>query len=164
MLTFSLRVHYYWKWLSFLQNMHIFRKMWLFVWRFIYIKELSNSCKKKFNFLGYIKLYVVIFIKVYHLLENWYFDSKYHFVLWYFGQKCHLPSKIYITCGINSLDKLSNFLKKVLIWLSILGKMITGFRSNSVVSSEKKWPFVLEKPLFEGYLQFLANCHHFQNC
>ena len=28
-LTFSLSVDYYWKWLSFLQNMLIFRKMWL---------------------------------------------------------------------------------------------------------------------------------------
>ena len=45
--------------------------------------------KKNFNFLRYIKLYVVI------LLENWYFDSKY-FVQWYFGQKCHFPNKIYI--------------------------------------------------------------------
>ena len=43
------------------------------------------------------------------------FDSKYHFVQWYFGQECHFPSKIYITLGMNSLEKLSNFLRKVLI-------------------------------------------------
>ena len=47
------------------------------------------------------------------------------------------PSKIYITLGINSLEKLSNFLRKVLI-LSILAKMTIGFRSILVVNSVKK--------------------------
>ena len=46
------------------------------------------------------------------------------------------PSKIYITLGINSLEKLSNFLRKVLI-LSILAKMTIGFRSILVVNSVK---------------------------
>ena len=92
----------------FLQNMLIFRKMWVFVWRFIYINKVSNS-DKNINFLGYVNLFVLIFIKVFHLLENCYFDSKYHFVQWYFGQECHFPSKIYIILGINSLEKLSNF-------------------------------------------------------
>ena len=35
----------------FLQNMPIFREMWLFVWRFIYINKVSNSDKKKLQFL-----------------------------------------------------------------------------------------------------------------
>ena len=35
----------------FLQNILIFRKMWLLVWRFIYINKVSNSDKKNFNFL-----------------------------------------------------------------------------------------------------------------
>ena len=35
----------------FLQNMLIFSKMWLLVWRFIYINKVSNSEKKTFNFL-----------------------------------------------------------------------------------------------------------------
>ena len=97
---------------------------------------------KKFNFLGYIKLYVVIFIKVYHLFENWYFDSKYHFVLWYFGQKCHFPSKIYITCGINSLDKLSNFFEKCqfLIALFYFGKKCQ-FMQKSVRFWGYEWIF-----------------------
>ena len=67
--------------------------------------------KKNYNFFGY----VLIFIKVFHLLEYCYFDSKYHILQWYFGQKCHFPSKIYYTCVMNSLHKLSNFLRKVLI-------------------------------------------------
>ena len=66
---------------------------------------------KNYNFFGYVS----IFIKVFHLLEYCYFDSKYHILQWYFGQKCHFPSKIYYTCVMNSLHKLSNFLRKVLI-------------------------------------------------
>ena len=49
--------------------------------------------------------------KVFHLLENCDFDSKISFY-WYFGQKCHFPSKIYISGGINSLEKSSNFFEK----------------------------------------------------
>ena len=46
------------------------------------------------------------------MLENCYFDSKCHFIRLYFGQKCHFPSKIYISGGINPLEKSSNFLRK----------------------------------------------------
>ena len=46
MLTLSLSVHYYWKWLSFCKICLFFRKMCLFVWRFIYINKVSNSDKK----------------------------------------------------------------------------------------------------------------------
>ena len=120
MLTFSLSVHYYWKWLSFCKICLFLEKMWHFV---------SNSDKKKYNFL--------IFIKEFHLSENFYFDSKYHFIQWYFGQECHFPSKIYITLCMNSLEKSSHFLRKVLIYLSILGKMTIGFRSILVVNSEE---------------------------
>ena len=74
-------------------------------------------------FFAYIKLYMVIFFTVFHLLENCYSNSKYNFVQWYFGQNWHFPSNIYITCGINPLDKLSNFFEKGV---------------NSVVNSEKK--------------------------
>ena len=38
-------------------------------------------------------VHVLIFIKVFYLLENCYFDSKYHFIRWYFGQKCHFLVK-----------------------------------------------------------------------
>ena len=124
--------------IMFLQSILIFKKMWLFVWKYIYINKLSSSGKKNFNFLGYIKLYVVIFIKVFHLLENCYFDSKYHFVHWYFGQKRHFP-KIYITCGINSLDKLSNFFEKgVNLVIKFWKKWQLVLEENSVVNSEKE--------------------------
>ena len=70
----------------FLPYMLIFRKMWLIVWRFIYINKVSNS-EKNIQFLRYVRfVYVLIFIKVFNLLENCYFDSKYHLVQRYFGQ------------------------------------------------------------------------------
>ena len=65
------------------------KKMWRFCEGLYTVTNCLVLVKKNFNFLQYIKLYVVI------LLENWYFDSKY-FVQWYFGQKCHFPNKIYI--------------------------------------------------------------------
>ena len=69
MLTLSLSVHYYWKWLSFC-------KICLF------LKQCVKIWSKKLNFLGYVNLFVLIFIKVFHLLENCYFVSKYNFVQW----------------------------------------------------------------------------------
>ena len=110
-----------------------FQKIMTFVWLSIYIKKLSNSDKNFYFFRKCLFVLVFIFIKVFYLLENCYFDSKYHFILWYFGQKCHFPSRIYISGGIHSLDKLSNFLRKG----HNLGKTTIGFRSNLVVSFEK---------------------------
>ena len=80
----------------------------------------SNSDKNNFSFLGYVNLYMVKNRIIVILILCKYF--------------CHFPSKIYITLGINSLQKLSNFLRKK---LSILGKMTLGFRSILVVNSEK---------------------------
>ena len=83
-----------------LENMLIFRKFWLFVWMSIYIKKLSKY-DKNFNFLRKcLFVHVLIFIRVFLLLENCYFASKYDFIRWYFGQKCNFSSKIYISCGI----------------------------------------------------------------
>ena len=42
----------------FLQNMPIFRKMWLFVLRFIYINKVTNSDKNNFSSLGYVNLHM----------------------------------------------------------------------------------------------------------
>ena len=50
-----------------LENMLIFRILWLFVWLSIYIKKLSNS-DKNFNFLRkFLFVHVLIFIKVFYL-------------------------------------------------------------------------------------------------
>ena len=69
-----------------LENMHIFRKFWLFVWMSIYIKKLSNLIKTSIFLRKCLFAHVLIFIRVFLLLENCYFDSKYDFIRWYFGK------------------------------------------------------------------------------
>ena len=97
-----------------LENMLIFRKLWLFVWLSLYIKKLNcqNMIKTSIFLRKCLFVLVLIFIRVFLLLENCYFDSKYDFIRWYFGQKYHFSNKIYISCGINSLEKSRNFLRK----------------------------------------------------
>ena len=69
-----------------LENMLIFRKFWLFVWMSIYIKKLSNLIKTSIFLRKCLFVHVLIFIRVFLLLENCYFDSKYDFIQWYFGK------------------------------------------------------------------------------
>ena len=69
-----------------LENMLIFRKFWLFVWMSIYIKKLSNLIKTSIFLRKCLFVHVLIFIRVFLLLENCYFDSKYDFIRWYFGK------------------------------------------------------------------------------
>ena len=90
-----------------LENMLIFRKFWL-----CDFLKLSNLIKTSIFLRKCLFVHVLIFIRVFLLLENCYFDSKYDFIRWYFGQKCQFSNKIYISCGINSLEKSSNFLRK----------------------------------------------------
>ena len=57
----------------------------------------SRNCRILIKTLIFLRkclfVHVLIFIKVLYLLENCYFDSKYHFIRWYFGQKCHFLVK-----------------------------------------------------------------------
>ena len=69
-----------------LENMLIFRKFWHFVWMSIYIKKLSNLIKTSIFLRKCLFAHVLIFIRVFLLLENCYFDSKYDFIRWYFGK------------------------------------------------------------------------------
>ena len=79
----------------------------------VYIHQETRILIKTLIFLRKcLFVHVLIFIRVFLLLENCYFDSKYHFIRWYFGKKCHFPNKIYISGGINFLEKSSNFLRK----------------------------------------------------
>ena len=82
MLTFPLSVHYYWKWSCFCKTC-LFLEKCDFLCEGLY--TLTNCLilvkKKKLQFLRIM----LIFIKVFNLLENCYFDSKYHFVQWYLG-------------------------------------------------------------------------------
>ena len=69
-----------------LENLLIFRKLWLFVWLSIHIKKLSNLIKTSIFLRKCLFVHVLIFIKVFYLLENCYFDSKYDFVRCFFGK------------------------------------------------------------------------------
>ena len=70
-----------------LGNMLIFRKFWLSVWMSIYIKKLSNLIKTSIFLRKSLFVHVLVFIRVFLLLENCYFDSKYDFIRWYFGKR-----------------------------------------------------------------------------
>ena len=86
MLTFSNNCALLLKVNILLENMLIFRKFWLFVWMSIYIKKLSNLIKTSIFLRKCLFVHVLIFIRVFLLLENCYFDSKYDFIRWYFGK------------------------------------------------------------------------------
>ena len=73
--------------------------------------NLSNLIKTSIFLRKCLFVHLLIFIRVFLLLENCYFDSKYDFIRWYFG-KVSFSSKIYISGGINFLEKSSNFLRK----------------------------------------------------
>ena len=86
-------VHYYWKWTS-------YWKTCLFSENCDFLSECLctlRNCRILIKTSIFLRkclfVHVLIFIKVFHLLENCYFDSKYHFIRWYFGQKCHFLVK-----------------------------------------------------------------------
>ena len=76
------------------------------------LRNCQNMIKTSIFLRKCLFVHVLISIRVFLLLENCYFDSNYDFIRWYFGKKCHFPSKIYISGGINFLEKSSNFLRK----------------------------------------------------
>ena len=98
---FQTIVHYYWKWISY--------------WKTCLFSE-NFDCRTLIKTSIFLRkclfVHVLIFIRVFLLLENCYFDSKYDFIRWHFGQKYHFSNKIYISVGINSLEKSRNFLRK----------------------------------------------------
>ena len=99
---FQTNVHYYWKWTSYWKTC-LFSENCDFMCDCLYTSRNCRILTKTSIFLRkFLFVHVLIFIRVFLLLDNCYFDSKYHFIRWYFG-KCHFPSKIYISGGINSL-------------------------------------------------------------
>ena len=74
-----------------LENMLIFRKLWLFV-------------------------HVLIFIRVFLLLENCYFDSKYDFIRWYFGKSVNFLVKFTFQVVLFLFGKKYHFMQKVLVF------------------------------------------------
>ena len=98
----------------FLQNMLISRKMWFLVWRFIYINKVSNS-DKILQFLRYVNLYKCKFSLKYFICRKIVILIQNIILFSDILGKCDFPSKIYITLGIHSWEKLRDFLRKVLI-------------------------------------------------
>ena len=94
----------------FLHNMFIFLEKGDFMCEGLYTLTKCQILIKKFSFLVYVALFVLIFIywKNAILIQNILFFND------TLG-KCHFRSKIYIRLGINSCEKLKNFLRKVLI-------------------------------------------------
>ena len=90
---FQTIVHYYWKWTSYWKTC-LFSENCDFLCDCLYT---SRNCRILIKTLIFLRkclfVHVLIFIKVFYLLENCYFDSKYHFIRWYFGQKCHFLVK-----------------------------------------------------------------------
>ena len=109
---FKTIVHYYWKWISYWKTFLFSENYDFCMIVYIHQETVEFWYKLQFFFRKCLFVHVFIFIKVFYLLENCYFDSKYHFIRWYFGQKCHFSNNIYISCGINSLEKSRNFLRK----------------------------------------------------
>ena len=109
---FQTSVHYYWKWTSYWKTC-LFSENCDFLCDCLYT---SRNCRILIKTLIFLRkclfVHVLNFIRVFLLLENCYFDSKYDFIRWLFGQKYHFSNKIYISVGINSLEKSSNFLRK----------------------------------------------------
>ena len=71
----------------------------------------------------------------------------------YFGQECHFNNIFYNSLGINSLEKLSNFLERCCISCQFWGKITIGFRSILVVNSVKN-NNLFWKCKFFGYVSF----------
>ena len=86
-------VHYYWKWISYWKTC-LFSENCDFLSEYLCTLRKCQILIKTSIFLRKcLFVHVLIFIKLFHLLENCYFDSKYHFIRWYFGQKCHFLVK-----------------------------------------------------------------------
>ena len=119
---FQTIVHYYWKWTSYWKTC-LFSENCDFLCDCLYTSRNCRILIKTSIFLRKcLFVHVLIFIRVFLLLENCYFDSKYDFIRWHFGQKYHFSNKIYISVGINSLEKSSNFLRKGINLVVSFGK------------------------------------------
>ena len=119
---FQTSVHYYWKWTSYWKKC-LFSENCDFLCDCLYTSRNCRILIKTSIFLRKcLFVHVLIFIRVFLLLENCYFDSKYDFIRWHFGQKYHFSNKIYISVGINSLEKSRNFLRKGINLVVSFGK------------------------------------------
>ena len=86
-------VHYYWKWISYWKTC-LFSENCDFLCECLYTLRNCRILIKTSIFLRKcLFVHVLIFIRVFRLLKNCYFDSKYDFIRWHFGQKYHFLIK-----------------------------------------------------------------------
>ena len=79
-------VHYYWKWISYWKTC-LFSENFDFLCECLYtLRNCQNMIKTSIFLRKCLFLHMLIFIRVFLLLENCYFDSKYDFIRWYFGK------------------------------------------------------------------------------
>ena len=84
---FQTSVHYYWKWTSYWKTCS-FSENFDFLCECLYtLRNCQNMIKTSIFLRKCLFVHVLIFIRVFLLLENCYLDSKYDFIRWYFGQK-----------------------------------------------------------------------------
>ena len=83
---FQTSVHYYWKWISYWKTC-IFSENCDFLCDCLYT---SRNCRILIKTLIFLRkclfVHVLTFFRVFLLLENCYFDSKYDFIRWYYGK------------------------------------------------------------------------------
>ena len=80
---FETIVHYYWKWISYWKTC-LFSENFDFLCECLYtLRNCQNMIKTSIFLRKCLFVHVLIFIKVFLLLENCYFDSKYDFIRWY---------------------------------------------------------------------------------
>ena len=83
---FKTSVHYYWKWISYWKTCS-FSENFDFLCECLYtLRNCQNMIKTSIFLRKCLFVHVLIFIRVFLLLENCYLDSKYDFIRWYFGK------------------------------------------------------------------------------
>ena len=78
--------HYYWKWISYWKTCLFSENCDFLSECLCTLRNCQILIKTSIFLRKCLFVHVLIFIKVFHLLENCYFDSKYHFIRWYFGK------------------------------------------------------------------------------
>ena len=83
---FKLLCTTYWKWISYWKTC-LFSENFDFLCECLYtLRNCQNMIKTSIFLKKCLFVLVLIFIRVFLLLENCYFDSKYDFIRWYFGK------------------------------------------------------------------------------
>ena len=169
-------MHYYWKWTS-------YWKTWLFYWKTCLFSEncdilcdclyTSRNCRILIKTLIFLRkclfVHVLIFIRVFLLLENCYFDSKYDFI--------RKVTSVFL--NINFCAKLSIFGEKKLkfcekFWLFQTIVVSVNILLENMLIFRKFWLFVwmsiyikklsnlIKTTIFLWKCLFISTCANFR--